>query len=657
VGATSSTFTYTLSGTAPCINDTSVATVTISATPVATATPALEIVCSSESTGIVLSSNLAGVTFSWTVSQIGATGASAGSGNNISQVLTATGRVLGDVVYEIIPTLNGCPGTPITATVVVIPKIIAVATPNQQSICSGSTTVAVVLSSNVPGTTYTWQVVQSYVTGATSESIGSTTFTPQTLTLLPGYLSGEAIYYVTPHFNGCDGDPITVVVNVKPIPTATISGTSAICSGTTTDITFTGTPNAIVTYTVNSGGNQTVVLNASGNAIVTTPVLTANSTYALVSVASAGTPSCSQALTGSAIVTVNPTPGNFGDSSISPICSGDTAVISLLPNIANTMFTWTVLQTGVSGAFDGTGTSIGLNPYVISQNLSTTQDNVAGTVVYTITPTLSTGCSGRPFKITVVVNPLPLPTLTDGFICVNQATGSVFLPYTLDTGFNGGYSFEWFYDLGLGPVLIPSATGSTYVVNQAFVGVPVVTYSVRIKNNVTLCVGTASATVTESYPVLSMDALVSNMFSDTPTITVAGGNSSSLYQLDNGPLQASNVFAPVTLGLHVVTITDVNGCTYITKEVFVIGYPHYFTPNGDGINDTWNIIGLNDQNNAKIYIFDRYGKLIKQISTTSPGWDGTFNGELLPSTDYWFTVDYFEGTSNKVFKAHFSLKR
>jgi len=66
---------------------------------------------------------------------------------------------------------------------------------------------------------------------------------------------------------------------------------------------------------------------------------------------------------------------------------------------------------------------------------------------------------------------------------------------------------------------------------------------------------------------------------------------------------------------------------------------------------------LSDQVNAKIYIFDRFGKLIKQITPEGQGWDGTFNGNPLPSTDYWFTVEYLEATTIKEFKAHFTLKR
>ncbi|TRW24005.1 T9SS type B sorting domain-containing protein, partial [Flavobacterium zepuense] len=95
------------------------------------------------------------------------------------------------------------------------------------------------------------------------------------------------------------------------------------------------------------------------------------------------------------------------------------------------------------------------------------------------------------------------------------------------------------------------------------------------------------------------------------------------------------------------------------EGVSVIDYPHYFTPNGDGYHDEWNIIGMQNLPQARIYIFDRYGKLLKQISPSSApsGWDGTFNGNPVPSDDYWFTITYPEGAVTKEFKAHFTLKR
>ncbi|WP_157957271.1 T9SS type B sorting domain-containing protein, partial [Winogradskyella tangerina] len=85
--------------------------------------------------------------------------------------------------------------------------------------------------------------------------------------------------------------------------------------------------------------------------------------------------------------------------------------------------------------------------------------------------------------------------------------------------------------------------------------------------------------------------------------------------------------------------------------------PRYFTPNGDGNHDTWNIAGIG--NSAKIYIFDRYGKLLKQLSPGGPGWNGTYNGNRMPTGGYWFVVEYDEPTTGqrKELRAHFTLKR
>jgi gliding motility-associated-like protein len=167
-----------------------------------------------------------------------------------------------------------------------------------------------------------------------------------------------------------------------------------------------------------------------------------------------------------------------------------------------------------------------------------------------------------------------------------------------------------------------------------------------------------------SIPVGTAGYTVTNAFEQNQTITVTvEGYGTYQYSLDDGPRQDSTVFENVALGEHTITIWDTEGglefsCdSVILYEVQIIDYPHYFTPNGDGIHDTWNIVGLSRQPATKIYIFDRYGKLLKQISSTGQGWDGTFNGKLMPSTDYWFTVDFMETSKTKQFKAHFSLKR
>lgn len=113
-------------------------------------------------------------------------------------------------------------------------------------------------------------------------------------------------------------------------------------------------------------------------------------------------------------------------------------------------------------------------------------------------------------------------------------------------------------------------------------------------------------------------------------------------------------------GIHKVYVRDKNYCGITSIDVSVIGYPKFFTPNNDGFNDTWQVLGINENfyNTSNIYIFDRFGKLITQIDPKSNGWDGYFNGETVPSSDYWFSVELIDKNGAlKIRKGHFSLVR
>ncbi len=152
----------------------------------------------------------------------------------------------------------------------------------------------------------------------------------------------------------------------------------------------------------------------------------------------------------------------------------------------------------------------------------------------------------------------------------------------------------------------------------------------------------------------------------TATVTAEGGFSEFEYEysLDDadGPFQSSNVFSNLTPGSHQIFVRDINECGITASEIFnILDYPKYFTPNGDGIHETWNISALDtDLNaNAQIYIFDRYGKLLKQLSPRGQGWNGFFNGRPMPSDTYWFRVEYKEPTDESLqeFKSYFLLKR
>ena len=296
---------------------------------------------------------------------------------------------------------------------------------------------------------------------------------------------------------------------------------------------------------------------------------------------------------------------------------------------------------------------LGVNPLpTLYENLSNPQqiwarvDNntTAESICYAVAP------------LTLQVNPLPVFTIEMQYtLCLDVNGTEVINPQVIDTGLpDTDYAFEWSYN---GEVL-PGETGSALTPNQG--GTYTVTVIDISTSAQTACAVTQSTEVMESAPPSLTLSLNTGAFADNHQIeAVATGIGDYEYSIDNGPWQDSGIFDNVSIGTHTITARDKNGCGLVRETITVIDYPLYFTPNGDGVNDRWNIVGLNNQPSAKIYIFDRYGKLLKQLSPVGSGWDGTFNGQLMPSNDYWFTVEYQEPNTGETqeFKAHFTLKR
>lgn len=145
---------------------------------------------------------------------------------------------------------------------------------------------------------------------------------------------------------------------------------------------------------------------------------------------------------------------------------------------------------------------------------------------------------------------------------------------------------------------------------------------------------------------------------DINTVTITStGSGDYEFSMDymNGIWQDSNFFTNVPGGVHQVFINDKNGCGVVSKEITVLSIPKFFTPNNDGFNDYWTVKGMISHPAAQLRIFDRYGKMIKELQPFSIGWDGTFNGEELPSSDYWYVLKLEANTPEK--RGHFSLKR
>jgi gliding motility-associated-like protein len=180
-------------------------------------------------------------------------------------------------------------------------------------------------------------------------------------------------------------------------------------------------------------------------------------------------------------------------------------------------------------------------------------------------------------------------------------------------------------------------------------------YSVAVTNQFG-CEATKTYTITSSSPptITSIDINDFSGNNNTVQINVIGSGDYH-YSLNGINFQDSSFFNNVITDEYFVVIKDKNGCNpEAMQQIYVLDYPKFFTPNGDGINDIWYIKKMEQQPNATISIFDRYGKLLYSFKANQRGWDGTFNQKALLSYDYWFVLNLENG---RKIKGHFSLKR
>jgi gliding motility-associated-like protein len=128
------------------------------------------------------------------------------------------------------------------------------------------------------------------------------------------------------------------------------------------------------------------------------------------------------------------------------------------------------------------------------------------------------------------------------------------------------------------------------------------------------------------------------------------------YAVGDGNFQDEPYFTEIRPGIQTINVRDKIGCGLSQVQVGVVGYYKYFSPNNDGINDTWQILGLKTTFNSlsNVYIYDRYGRFLAQISGPDETWDGSYQGQPLPADDYWFRLELEDG---RVYTGHFSLMR
>ncbi len=172
------------------------------------------------------------------------------------------------------------------------------------------------------------------------------------------------------------------------------------------------------------------------------------------------------------------------------------------------------------------------------------------------------------------------------------------------------------------------------------------------------CTNSKTVTVEESGPptiekITTVDFEVNN---NGFTVYVSGLGDYE-YSIDNINFQDEPEFSGLKAGTYTVYVRDKRGCGDESEEVYLMDAPPYFTPNGDGIHDLWHVINVVNRPGTEVFIYDRYGRLIKTLQYDEDGWNGLFNGSPLPSDDYWFLVKVPPGSDKKIVRGHFTLKR
>lgn len=560
-------------------------------TVVITVTPPPTVTISANTT--VCSGQDATVTFTGTPSAIVTYTVNGGNAQtitlNASGTATITQAYTATTIYTLVSAATS--GTPScsqpqtgTVTITVIqPPTVTIA--SSQTICSGQS--ATVTFTGTPNSVVTYTVNAGPNQTITLNASGTATIT-QTYTANATY---TLVSISNPSVNGCI-QPIsgTITITVVELPTATIAANTTICSGQQATVTFTGTPNASVNYTVNGGAPQTIVLDGSGNAAITQSY-SATTTYVLVSATTAGSPGCTQNLSGTVVITVVPPPTVTIASDVS-ICPGGSATVTFT-GTPNASVTYTINggenQTIVLNA---SGTATITNTYSVTTVFA----------LVSITSAAPNVCT-QPVSGTVTITIVPPPTVTiaaDTTVCPNgqatvtfTGTPNAFVTYTVNAGSNqtivldasGTATITQNYTTTTIYTLVGAITSGTPACSQPVSGSVTITViappTATIAADVTICpnqqatvtfTGTPGATVTyivnggaDQTIVLdaSGTATITQTYATTTTYTLVSASISGCTQTITGTVTITVVPAP-TAAISADTTICPNGQATVT---------------------------------------------------------------------------------------------
>ena len=382
--------------------------------PINTTPPSNQNICAGQSTTLTASGN--GI-LGWYNAPLGGTWLGGGT--------TFTTPILTSSITYFVQDSNSCGANPSRTSIAVIVKPLPSVTnsPLFQTICSGSNTTLVILTSNVSGTTFSWTATATPgITGFLTS--GTNTIPIQTI-YNSGSTQGIVTYAIIPTAAGCSGSVTNYTILVNPLPNPTISGPSPVCVGNTGNIYSTQAGMSGYTWTVSSGG---IITSGGGTSIITVTwnqvgSQTVSVNYNNIYGCSAQTPTVYN-------ITVNPLPVPT-ISGLANVCAGSIGNV-YTTQTGMTNYIWTISSGGMITSGGGTGS-----------NTVTVTWNTTGSQFVSVNYTNSLGCTAAsPTVYNVTVNPLPVPTITGATtLCVNSGNYT----YTTEAGMQ---NYQWTVSTG-----------------------------------------------------------------------------------------------------------------------------------------------------------------------------------------------------------------
>ena len=419
--------------------------------------------------------------------------------------------------------------------------------------------------------------------------------------------SGDAYQpkgYVVEYGGSAGESPLQIAASTKiTIPTVTLTSAipSPVCDSGSFTFTAATTAGATISWYDAATGSTPL---ATGNSYTTPPINTTTTYYFGI-----GCQSNRQ----SVVATVNKTPTT--PVAVNPNvsrCGAGTVVLEASSDIGT--INWFTASTGGISVY--TGTSF------------TTPSIAANTTYYA--EASNNGCTNTT-RIPVTIVIYTPPVVTDETVALCQ-----FKKVRLDAGI-AGMNYVW-------------SNGATTQTTEVAAGG---TYTVVVTNPGPGNCSSTKKIIVNEHLIPEISRIDVN--GTRAVIYVTKEQDYFEYSVDGTNYQDSNVFYDVPGGLRTAYVQEKSGCGRDTEPFVVLVFPPFFTPNNDTYNDLWEVTGMENYPQAQVTIFDRYGKLIAQLTSSKMNWDGTLDKIPLPASDYWYSLKIDD--TKPILQGHFSLKR